>query len=144
MVLRAKKSRQGRPSCKKRRLATAGATMLSLFWLVGCSLPFGNDCNSVAGFGIAVTVVDSLTNASPTVVPTLRVSDGNFLEFIAAPNAGPTMPNGFLAAKERTGNYSVVVSATGYSDWSKANVSVVREGKCDVIRPVNLMARLSR
>ena len=120
------------------------ALFAGLLLLASCRLPFGGDCVSVAGFGVMVNIVDSLTNAPPSEIPSLRLSDGGFVEIITTPNAPSVSPTAFLGAKERPGTYNVVVSAAGYADWSKPNVEVVRTGRCDVIQMVSLTARLTR
>lgn len=45
-------------------------------------------------------------------------------------------------ALERTGTYTVTVSAPGYRTWTQANVAVTRGGRCDSLRRVELTARL--
>ena len=47
----------------------------------------------------------------------MAISDGVFFESYPAPNLGGGSLNGFVAARERTGTYTVAVKASGFRDW---------------------------
>jgi hypothetical protein len=108
-----------------------------------CNLFTSGDCTAVGGFGIILTVVDSLTQAPPVETPSLTVTDGAYVESHAAPN-GQGVPGRFTAASEREGLYTLLVQTPGYVDWTKQNVRVIRGGDCNALKSVRLTALLQR
>jgi hypothetical protein len=94
-------------------------------------------CDGSAAFALYVTIKDSLSGATPSVVSNWRVRDvtGTFAD------SGLALDS-FFSVNERVGTYRVDVTAPGYRDWSADNVVVTR-GVCHVNR-VNLTARLQR
>ena len=97
-----------------------------------CTLP-------VVLFGLHVTVVDSLTNTSPSSA-ILIARSGAYVDSV-----GPQARNelgwlGLSAAMERSGTYDLTVRAPGYREWTRAGVRVTDDG-CHV-DPVTVTARL--
>jgi hypothetical protein len=93
-------------------------------------------------YGIQVTALDARTS-QPAEGATLRLADGEYQEV----RGGAIAPaaNGVLyGASERTGTYTVTVTAPGHAPWRETNVVVTRGGRCDYLRRVELTARLER
>lgn len=125
-----------------RRLSRGAVGLLLCFAAGGCSQILGNDCPDAAGYGLLITVVDARTQQLPASTPSIVVSEGSsYSEQIPSPNA-PPVPGRFVAALERTGLYSVRVTAPGYADWHRNGVLVRRAGDCEDIQTVELRAEL--
>lgn len=102
------------------------------------------DCVSVGVNGIAVTVIDAETQKAPESVPSLRVSDGVYVESQAKPPFQTELPM-LYAAAEREGVYAVLVKAEGYRDFAVEGVRVSREsGSCHALKTVKIIALLER
>ncbi len=112
--------------------------------LAACRLSTGTDCHAVASYALRVIVTDSISGLPPSSTPSLTVVDGAFSESHTAPNLGGGSPNGFLAAKERAGEYQVVVRAAGFADWTRVGIRAERKGACRVLQTAQVNARLGR
>ncbi|HYW33020.1 MAG TPA: hypothetical protein VE869_16080 [Gemmatimonas sp.] len=111
---------------------TPALLMLSTVSTVSCGIVDNDDCVLVGVFALSVTVVDAVTRERPSALPTMRVTDGEFVELVTAfPSSSPPVLN---AAAERPGVYRFVVSAGGYQDFTVENVRVGRTGNCDSLR----------
>ena len=115
--------------------------------LGGCtSVSFPGACTADFRYGLNVTVVDSLTGGPPASA-TLIARDGAHVDSIG-PQApflnGPQGPAVLLlsAAGERAGTYDVTVRASGYREWTQADVRVTAD-ECHV-RGVEITARLQK
>lgn len=122
---------------------TAGAGLL-----LGCSALTGESrtCTADFRFGLAVTVVDSLTDAPPSSA-LLIVRDGAFADTLGPATPQPVVLNGspvliLFTAGEREGTYDLTVRATGYRDWTRVGVTVTKD-VCHV-RRTDITARLQR
>ena len=104
-------------------------------------------CTQEQSPGISVTVFDAETNLPISCGATVVINDGNYLETVTEVNLndsdGNCLDEGPLqGAIERTGDYMVTVSQTGYQDFIDTNV-MVSEGVCGVV-PVEIKVSLSR
>lgn len=120
------------------RLLCASAGALALAGCERASLP--STCSlPVVLFGLHVTVVDSLTNTSPSSA-ILIARSGTYVDSV-----GPQGPDALgwvslTAAMERSGTYDLTVRAPGYHEWTREGVRVTDDG-CHV-DPVLVTARL--
>jgi hypothetical protein len=103
-------------------------------------------CTDEYRFGLAITVVDSVT-ASPPATAILIARSGTFVDSVGpiAPylidvNAAPVLI--LYSAGERAGKYDVTVRAPGYKDWTRSGINVSRD-VCHV-RLTAITARLQR
>jgi len=119
-----------------------GATTLALT-TTACELITGRDCTSIAVPAVSVGVADSLSGTPVAVEAIVRVRDGAYLDSVIVP---PPQPGYFFLpaslAVERTGNYDVTVTASGYRQWRQGNVRV-RDANCHP-QTAHLTARLVR
>jgi len=113
-------------------------------FLSACDLFTSTDCNAVAAYALRVAVIDSASGLPPNSTPSLTVTDGAFSESHPAPNLGGGSVNEFLAAKERPGEYQVVVRAAGYADWTRSGIRAERQGQCRILQTVQVNARLRK
>ncbi|MEP6765190.1 MAG: hypothetical protein ABJB66_12800 [Gemmatimonadaceae bacterium] len=121
------------------RQALIAAGIGALTMLQACG-----DCVSIGVSGIAVTVIDAATHNAPESVPSLRVTDGAYVEIQTKPSSQAELPV-LYAASEREGVYQVLVSAQGYRDFSVDGVRVSREsGSCRALKTVKITASLER
>ncbi len=93
-------------------------------------------CTADFRYGISVSVEDSVSGASVASGARLVVRDGAYFESTSQVWVGDVL----LAAGERPGLYIVVVSKSGYRDWTRTNVRVEDDG-CHPVG-VHLTARL--
>lgn len=128
----------------RRSIAQVAIWSLAAFFFSACGIFTGTDCNAVAGYALRVAVTDSATGLPPTTVPSLTVTDGDFSETHPSPDLGGGSLNEFLAAKERPGEYRVLVRAAGYADWQRNGIRVQRRGECRVIETVLVNARVRK
>ena len=92
-------------------------------------------CTMEARSAFAVTVLDASTGAR-VIGATVRITDGSFSENLAEYDGV------FSGAHERSGTFTVVVSAPDYQQWQRAGVTVERD-ECHVITE-EVEARLIR
>ncbi len=111
-----------------------------------CTSPSGLICTTEYRFGLAITVVDSVT-ASPPATAILIARSGTFVDSVGpiAPylvdvNAAPVLI--LYSAGERAGTYDVTVRAPGYKDWTRSGINVSRD-VCHV-RLTAITARVQR
>jgi hypothetical protein len=117
------------------------ALCATLLGTSACNAVSNGDCIAIGVVGLTVTVVDASTQAAPSSVPSLEVTDGSFQESYATPNVGGTIPT-FAAATERPGVYTIVVRAAGYRTFTQADIAVTRGGSCNTIQGVKIKAPL--
>ena len=97
--------------------------------------PDGIACTMEARSAFAVTVLDAATGARVSGA-TVRVTDGSFSENLTEYDGV------YSGAHERSGTFTVVVSAPDYQQWQRAGVEVERD-ECHVITE-EVEARLIR
>lgn len=103
---------------------------------------FEDDCTTVGLSALSITVIDAVTRARPVALPTMRVTDGAFVEVVTAfPGSSPPV---LSAAAERPGVYRFVVSASGYHDFVVDNIRVGRGGNCNHLRGFGMTVPLAR
>jgi len=120
------------------RMATA-MVFAPLAW--GCGSSTSVNCDAVAHPGITVTVVDNSSQAAPSGVPTLVVTEGTYTETYAAPNATGSVPT-FNAAIERAGTYALTVTLSGYRPFTRSGVVVTKGGTCNQVQTVAVKAAM--
>lgn len=112
--------------------------------LAGCeNFPFrGTDCTLIANYGLAVSVVDSITNAPRGAGALVTATDGSFTESTRGgiPTAGAAEPKTLYLVSERKGTYNITVTRDGYALWQKSGVKVTGD-ECHV-RTQEITARL--
>ena len=129
-------------SCVRLLCACAGAITLG-----ACNSPqFFPGCTEEYRYGLNVTVVDSLTGASPSSAM-LIARDGAFVDSVGPQTTFITGPQGqpvllVSAAGERPGTYDVTVRSPGYLAWTRAGVQITGD-ECHV-DPIALTARLRK
>jgi hypothetical protein len=111
-----------------------------------CTSPSGLVCTAEYRFGLAITVIDSVTSSPPTAA-TLIARSGTFVDSV-----GPTAPYSIHvndspvlilnSAGERAGTYDVTVRSPGYRDWTRSGINVSAD-ECHV-RLTSVTARLQR
>ena len=122
----------------RRGMFTVGA-VLALMASQACG-----DCVLVGVPGIMVTVTDAITKGAPTSVPSLRVTEGSYVEEQPRPPFDKTPPE-FAAAAERPGVYAVLIRSDGYQDFVKDGVRVSRsDSQCTSVKQVRITADLIR
>lgn len=109
--------------------------------LASCGESTAVSCPSVPNPGLLVTVVDASTQAAPSGVPSLSVTEGSYVENYTAPNATGSVPT-FRAAIERVGTYSLTVTLTGYRTFTRTGVVVANGGQCNRVQTVNVKAAM--
>jgi len=90
-----------------------------------------------------VAVQDLVTRAS---LPALVVATDGGYRAVLMPSPGvpgSAGPGSYFGAAERSGTYTITVSATGYEPWTRENVVVTRGADCHV-QQANLLALLER
>ena len=123
----------------RRMLFTVGA-VLALASVQACT----GDCVSVGVPGVVVTVTDALTKSAPASMPSLRVTDGSYVEDMPRQLFDKSPPE-LWAAVERPGVYTVLVRATGYQDFVKEGVRVSRsDAGCAYLKQARISAELIR
>jgi hypothetical protein len=115
--------------------------------VAACNNPFSSDriCDASAVAGIVVVVQDSASNGPvPLGDVVVRAVSGELTDSSRAGFASaPGQPAEYQLAHERTGTYTVTVSAAGYRPWSRSGVKVTRQDDCHV-RTQRLTALLQR
>jgi len=102
-------------------------------------------CETVAVFGINITVSDSVTGATfPFSNVFARAVDGTYRDSLFQREIINTFgaPPKLNLAEERPGTYDVTVTADGYKTWTKTGVAVPKQG-CHVVKQL-LDARLAK
>ena len=94
----------------------------------GCGIFTSPDCTLLAAPAITLAIGDAQTGVAPTVVSTITVTDGAFVETYPRPDSPAVVADWYTFALERTGKYTIVIRTPGYSTWTKANVSVGLSG----------------
>ncbi len=122
----------------------------SILWLVTCVvlagcenfLNNGTDCDLVAEFSLAVSVVDSITNAPRGGGALVTATDGEFTRSTRGdmPAAGAAETKTLYLISERKGTYTITVTRDGYATWQKSGVKVTADA-CHV-RTAEVTARL--
>lgn len=100
----------------------------------------GRLCTTEARAGINIEIRDAATSLPAARGAIAVVSDHSFVDTLRGiPFADSLTVFGVF---ERPGVYTVVITKSGYRDWTRSNV-VVNKDECHVI-PVQLDARLER
>lgn len=128
---------------RMRRLFAFGSLSSSALLFTACGNLLGGDCILTVPPGLTITVVDAITGVAPIAVPSLRVTDGMYVQELSAPNRSAS-PAIFDAAYGRMGMYTLLVRAVGFADFTQMNVRVERAGECTVLRTVSVTARPTR
>lgn len=128
---------------RRGRVAVLG-TVLAMA-TTACIGPF-EGCDDIGGFGIEVTVLDSVSGQPPPAGTTalLTLREGTYTEYA---QGAVTVGNGRLimaAAFERPGTYNVEVTSQNYRPWTATGVRVTQGGSCDQVSTVKLTARMQR
>ncbi|WP_309669484.1 hypothetical protein [Gemmatimonas sp.] len=119
-----------------------GALSVAILYLNACgSFTGGGDCVDVGRAAVVVTVVDSLTNQTPAVAISVTISSDSGYSEVAQPVVGSN-PRRYAGAIERTGNFSIEVSAEGYRTFRKSNVQVGRGGACRTLQSSEVTAKM--
>jgi len=93
-------------------------------------------CTLVAYNAVGLTVVDSISGQAPSVPTTVLFSGATFRDSLSNTDGMYALGVG------RSGDFTIVVKASGYSDWSqRARVSA---DACGKPKPVSITARLQR
>jgi hypothetical protein len=112
--------------------------------VAGCDLlGIGTECTLVARSALLIEVVDSASGApilAGDVEVLVVVTDGSYVDSLRVdgPVGRPTAA--LPLAEERSGNYRVEVTASGFAPWVVSNVRV-QEDECHVLTR-ELTARL--
>lgn len=128
----------------RRRLVARLALMLSVGGSAACSNPFaGADCVSLGVAGVSASVVDAASKQAPSTPPTLRLTDGAYMETVTSAPGRPDVAQ-LSGAVERPGRYQALFEATGYQPVIRDNLVVRRSGSCNYLQPVRLNIELVR
>ena len=118
--------------------------MLTVGSSAACSNPFaGGDCVALGVAGVSANVVDAATKQAPSTPPTLRLTDGTYLETVTGVLGRPDAVQ-LSGAIERPGRYQALFEATGYQPVIRDDLVVRRSGKCNYLQPVRLNIELAR
>jgi hypothetical protein len=90
----------------------------------GCGLT-DVECTAVGNFSVIVTVSNAQTGERPETALMIILSDGQVADTASYP-ASVGNPFELGVGLERTGTFSVSVTAAGYAPWTKDNVVVPR------------------
>ncbi len=122
----------------RRRVISLSLLALSLGTTTACDNPFSfADCLSIGVQGITATVVDASTGLAPSTPPSMRLTDGTYIENVTGVLQG-TDPVQLGGAVERPGVYQATFSAEGYNTVVRQNLAVRRSGQCSYLQPVRL------
>lgn len=110
------------------RILAALATVLTL---TACDI-VGVACTTEAVYGVSIRVHDAVSGVRVSEGLTGHLLQGDYTERMEV------WENQALGAVERPGTYAVVLTAPGYRDWVRADVTV-EDGGCHVV-PVELRA----
>lgn len=116
------------------RLRTLAALATALAF-TGCDI-VGVDCTTQAVAGVSVWAHDAVDGEPVTEGLTGHLLQGDYAELMVVGS------NQLYGAFERPGTYAVVVTAPGYQDWVRTDVTV-EDGGCHVV-PVEIRADMER
>lgn len=102
----------------------------------GCGNISGGDCITIGRWALAITVHDSATGAALVDGVSIRTS-GVEVDSIPTTN-GDTLNIGL-----NSGVYTVIVTKSGYKDFTKSNINVTLD-QCRLIETVKLDVKLLR
>lgn len=128
-------------SLEPRRAWRAAVILVSLAPLAGCGLLSPGDCTTELRFGLVISLVDKVTNRSPTIGSRITVTGGQYIERFPESGAVGSTFESYGFALERPGRYSVSIETAGYQRWSKGGIEV-SVGHCGHVGAKRITATL--
>ncbi len=109
----------------------------------GCTSP--TDCSLDSRASIQVDVVDATTADPAAAGATVILQSSTFRDSVAAPATPASALTAYVWFEHRAGPgiYSVLVSKSGYQDWTQSNIHIVFDG-CHVATLTRITAMLRR
>ncbi len=128
----------------RRHLARRLVPMLTVGGSAACTNPFSSgDCVALGVAGVSANMVDAATKRSPASPPTMRLTEGTYVENDTGVLGGADAVR-LSGAVERPGRYHALYEANGYQPLLRENLVVRRSGKCNYLQPVSLNIELVR